>query len=136
MDLTERDFNREITYKGIRSSGAGGQHVNKVSTKIELRFSVKNSFLLSDEEKERIHEKLSAYVNIEGELVITCQESRSQLKNKEIAYRKFIVLLTSALKQQKKRVKTKPSRSVREKRIQMKKMHAEKKERRKPNQSW
>lgn len=136
MDLTERDFDREITYKGIRSSGAGGQHVNKVSTKIELRFSVKNSFLLSDEEKERIHEKLSAYVNIEGELVITCQESRSQLKNKEIAYRKFIVLLTSALKQQKKRVKTKPSRSVREKRIQMKKMHAEKKERRKPNQSW
>ena len=102
---------KELHFKAIRSSGAGGQHVNKVSSKIELTFDVINSQNLSLEQKESLQNKLSNRINKEGILILFCDESRSQHKNKELAIKRFIELITDALKRQKIRRATKPSRS-------------------------
>jgi ribosome-associated protein len=75
----------ELTYKAVRSSGAGGQNVNKVSSKVILTFHLENSNAFSEEEKELIVSKLTKKLTQEGVLILTCEEDRSQLKNKEIA---------------------------------------------------
>ena len=129
--LNNRDFVPELNFSASRSSGPGGQHVNKVSTKVELRFDVMNSSLLTPEEKELILEKLSNRINQEGELVLVSQRSRSQLKNKEKVVEKFYEFLTKALTPQKKRKPTKPSPAMKEKRLEEKRAQAEKKDRRK-----
>lgn len=118
---------QELNFKAVRSSGAGGQHVNKVSTKVELTFDVANSDSLSFEEKERIYRKLGHKLTKENALQLQCDESRSQHKNKELAIKRFIDTLESALKVRKKRRKTKPSRSSIEKRLTKKKKNAVKK---------
>ncbi|MGC9343858.1 MAG: alternative ribosome rescue aminoacyl-tRNA hydrolase ArfB, partial [Bacteroidales bacterium] len=105
-----QDLNPEIEYSFSRSSGPGGQNVNKVSTKAELRFHVNNSVLLNENQKKKIASKLSNRINTNGELVLTSDETRSQLKNKEIVTAKFYELLEEALKKKKKRIPTKPSR--------------------------
>jgi len=121
----------ELKYQAVRSSGAGGQHVNKVSSKIELRFDVIHSFALSEEEKEIIVSKLQSKLNKDSEIIITCQESRSQHKNKEIANKKLLDLLKNALIKPKKRKKTKPSKQSIKKRLEKKAKNALKKENRK-----
>ncbi len=130
MDLQNRDFTKEIEIKASRSSGKGGQNVNKVSTKIELVFDVNNSELLSDEEKSVVQQKLSNRISKEGKLILQSQESRSQLINKEIAIKKLYELLEAALKKEKPRKATKPSKAKKEQRLQVKKVISEKKQNR------
>ncbi|MCA1744355.1 MAG: aminoacyl-tRNA hydrolase [Bacteroidales bacterium] len=123
----EKDFYSEMIFSASRSSGAGGQNVNKVSSRIELRFSLVHSQLLTDEEKLLIQKKLSNRINSEGELILTAQDHRSQVKNKALAIEKFFQLLAMALKQPKKRVATRPTKASRIKRLESKRMHAQKK---------
>lgn len=125
---------QELQFKAVRSSGAGGQHVNKVSTKIELFFALDNSNALTETEKERISLKLAHRLTKENMLLLQCDESRSQHKNKDLAIKRFLEVLENALIVPKKRRKTKPSRGAIEKRLQNKKKAAQKKVNRgKPN---
>lgn len=117
----------ELQFKAIRSSGAGGQHVNKVSTKIELIFDVYNSKSLDDTEKEKVYLKLKNRLTKDSILLLQCDESRSQFKNKELAIRRFLKLFENALKEPKKRKATKPTKSAIEKRLKGKKQAAQKK---------
>jgi len=121
----------ELEIKAVRSSGPGGQHVNKVSTKVELRFNIQNSRILLNNEKFLINLKLSNRISAEGELIITDQSSRSQLKNKDFAISRFILLIEQALKQPKTRVATKPTKQSKRKRIDNKKKLSMKKQLRK-----
>lgn len=118
---------QELRFKAVRSSGAGGQHVNKVSTKMELAFDAFSSQDLSDIEKERIYLKLGNRLTKEKILLLQCDESRSQHKNKELAKQRLLDLLGKALAVPKKRKKTKPSRSAIEKRLKSKLKKAQKK---------
>ena len=130
-EIKSRRLDREIAFSSSRSSGPGGQNVNKVNTKIELRFHINNSNILSSEEKNLIHEKLKSRINNDGELILASQESRSQLNNKETVLFNFYLLLFKAFLKQKKRIKTEPSKASVKKRLDNKKQHSEKKGRRK-----
>ena len=107
--LRDRGLATECSFVASRSSGAGGQHVNKVATKIELAFHVMESLLLSDEEKELISAKLASKINQEGCLKVSSSESRSQAWNKEDAIKKLYELIEKSLIKPKPRKKTKPS---------------------------
>jgi len=125
---------RELLFKAVRSSGAGGQHVNKVATKVELSFDILNSEGLSETEKERLVEKLENRLTKDHILLLQGDTTRSQHRNKEIVITRFFKLLTDSLKVSKKRKPTKPSKSAIEKRLQNKQKNASKKEsRKKPN---
>lgn len=126
-----KDLSSEFEFSTSRSSGKGGQNVNKVSSKVELRFHVMNSALLSDEEKILITEKLMARINMDGYLKVVSQADRSQLANKKICMEKFYALIEKALTVAPKRRSTKPSRSSVETRLQDKKLQSEKKQNRK-----
>lgn len=102
---------KELNFKAIRSSGAGGQHVNKTSSKIELTFDLENSISLSDNEKELLKTKLSSKLTKENVLILFCEETRSQHKNKELAIKRFLSLIKTNLIRPKKRRPTKPSKS-------------------------
>ncbi len=129
--LIHRNFETELQFSFSRSSGAGGQHVNKVSTKIRLVFDVEHSNLLSEREKAIIIEKLKTRINTNGELVLECQSTRSQFKNKQIAIEKFYSLLALALTPKKKRKATKPTKASKERRLGVKRIKSEKKTNRK-----
>ncbi|MEI7725456.1 MAG: alternative ribosome rescue aminoacyl-tRNA hydrolase ArfB [Bacteroidota bacterium] len=129
--MKDRDFTGELHFSASRSSGPGGQHVNKVSTKMELRFHVLSSVLLSEDEKALIAEKLASRINAAGELLLVSQSERSQLQNKEKVTEKFYLLLTRALTPRKKRKATRPSKASKEERLELKRQQSEKKERRK-----
>lgn len=128
--LNTQQLLAEVSYKTSRSGGAGGQHVNKVSSKVELAFDVANSQALTDEQKAMISVKLAARINAEGLLKITEEGDRSQLVNKENVQKKFINLLKEALKKPRKRKPTKPSAEAKAERLAGKKKRSEVKENR------
>ncbi|MFA9190471.1 alternative ribosome rescue aminoacyl-tRNA hydrolase ArfB [Flavobacterium sp. FZUC8N2.13] len=124
----------ELQYKAVRSSGAGGQNVNKVSSKVVLTFNLKNSQALSDEEKLLLETNLSSRLTADLVLILNCDEDRSQLKNKEIVTKRFLELIKKGLFVPKIRKVTKIPKSVIKKRIKDKKNISEiKQSRRKPN---
>lgn len=126
-----KDLSSEIEFIASRSSGPGGQNVNKVNSKVELRFSIFESKLLSSEEKETIFIKLYHHISNQGILSVTAQTERSQVRNKEIAIEKFYQWLAIALTPVKPRRKTRPTRASKEKRLEGKQAQAQKKENRK-----
>lgn len=124
----------ELKYKAVRSSGPGGQNVNKVSSKVILSFDVANSQGLNDEEKARLETKLASRLTSENILVLQSDEDRSQLKNKEIVTQRFLELIEKSLVIPKPRKKTKVPKSVVEKRLAHKKsMSTIKQSRKRPN---
>lgn len=123
-DLKERGMDNGFVFTATRSSGPGGQNVNKVNTRIELRFNISSSDLLSEDEKKMIFEKLSNRINNEGELIISSQSDRSQLMNKNNAVEKFYELVSKALTVKAKRKLTSPTASSRLKRIEKKKLRS------------
>lgn len=118
--MNKEQIVKELNFKAIRSSGAGGQNVNKVSSKIELTFDLEHSEALNDDEKTLLKSKLSSKLTTENILILTVEETRSQHKNKELAIKKFVSLIETNLKKSKKRTPTKPSKSVIKKRLETK----------------
>lgn len=125
------DFIPELQFQTARSSGPGGQNVNKVETKVQLKFDVNNSLILSEEEKLTLLQKASNKIDQEGVLQLSSQEKRSQIQNKELVVRKFYDLLRTAFHKKKIRKATKPSKGAIEDRLKSKKAQAEKKANRK-----
>jgi ribosome-associated protein len=124
----------EVSFKAVRSSGAGGQNVNKVASKVVLSFDLNQSKGLTDEEKVRLQHKIATKLTQDSLLIITSEEERSQFKNRAIAINKLIKCLDDGLKIPKARQKTKVPRSVNEKRLQAKKvMSVVKQNRKTPN---
>ena len=121
----------ELTFKAIRSSGSGGQHVNKVSSKVELHFNLKNSKVLSDNQKERLLASLKTRLTKDKILVLQCDESRSQHRNKVLVIQRFIELIKKGLKVPKKRRPTKVPKLAIKKRLQSKRIQSERKASRK-----
>ncbi len=131
MNFTKADLQKETTYKTSRSGGKGGQNVNKVSSKVELLFSVDNSLLFTDEEKQLLNEKLQARLNKDGLVQVICDEERSQYLNKEKAIERLTVLLTKALHKPKARKASRVSKAAKVARLAAKKITSAKKENRK-----
>lgn len=130
--LDEESILAELNFKAVRSSGSGGQHVNKVASKVELQFNIPTSTILSEEQKSQLLENLKSKISKEGTLTIQCGETRSQHKNKAIVINRFFGLLNDALKVEIERKPTKTPKHVKIKRLKKKRQHSEKKANRKP----
>ncbi|WP_452597782.1 alternative ribosome rescue aminoacyl-tRNA hydrolase ArfB [Pontimicrobium sp. MEBiC01747] len=122
---------QEFNFKAIRSSGSGGQHVNKVSSKVELSFSVIESTILNEFQKEIIIKKLAHRLTKDSVLILQCDEKRSQYNNKTIVIKRGIAILKAALIIPKKRIPTKIPKSVIKKRLKNKRIQSERKTNRK-----
>ena len=119
------DLSSEFIFQASRSSGPGGQNVNKVNSKIELRFNIQDSTFLAEDQKELLISKLSTKINTDGFVIVVSQRDRSQLVNKEDAIRKIYELLGKALRPVKRRKSTRPTRSSVEKRLTGKRIKAD-----------
>jgi ribosome-associated protein len=119
--LKARNPEREFVFLTSRSGGPGGQNVNKVSTKVELRFNLSSTLIFTEDEKQLIFKKLKNKINKEGELLLVSQVERTQLLNKEVVIEKFYDLVSRALTVQKERRSTKPTYSSKIKRLETKK---------------
>jgi ribosome-associated protein len=117
----------EIQFRFSRSGGPGGQHVNKASTRVELLFDVAGSRSLSDDQRQRIAQRLKRYLGSDGILRVVCDASRSQWQNRATALEKFVALLQTALARRKKRVATRPPTSASEQRSKEKQIRSRKK---------
>jgi len=117
----------EIEFQFSRSSGKGGQNVNKVETKVEIRFNIDRSKAFSEEEKEKIKEALASRINQEGDLIIRSEEERSQLQNKKIAVEKLNAIIGEVLKPKEERIPTKVPQASKAERLKEKKLISEKK---------
>ncbi len=117
----------ELQFTTSRSSGPGGQHANKVETRVQVRFNVEQSEILSEPEKETIRTAFAKKLTKEGELIVACEDKRSQLKNKEIALKKLDTLFEKAFEKPKKRKLTRPSKGANLERLKSKKIRSEKK---------
>lgn len=122
----------ELSFKAIRSSGAGGQHVNKTSSKVELTFNLNESNVFDEDQKSRLKSNLKSRLTKDQVLLLQCDDSRSQHKNKELVIHRFLEMIREALKVPKKRKRAKIPESVKLKRLAEKKQLAEKKANRKP----
>jgi len=121
----------ELRFRTSRSSGPGGQNVNKLESRVELVFDVAGSPSLTDDEKNILFTHLASRIDARGILHISSQKSRSQWENKQLVIEKLVSLLHGALKVRRKRVKTSPTHSSKERRVQSKKKHGQKKTMRK-----
>ena len=126
----------EIEVSVTRSSGAGGQHVNKTNSAVQLRFSISNSLVLSAYQKDKIRKKLTHRLVQKDEILIRCEEERDQKRNKETAYENLNKLINGSLIERKKRVATKPKRSSIQKRLNTKKTRGEIKKNRSEKIKW
>ncbi|MGH8887036.1 MAG: alternative ribosome rescue aminoacyl-tRNA hydrolase ArfB [Egibacteraceae bacterium] len=122
----------ELVFRFSRSSGPGGQHANTSDTRVELRFDVEGSQVLSEEQKARIRERLGNRVTADGVLVLTGDEHRSQTRNRDAVLARFTALLAEALQPQRPRKPTRRSRAAQQRRLEAKRQQAEKKARRRP----
>ncbi|HNW91107.1 MAG TPA: alternative ribosome rescue aminoacyl-tRNA hydrolase ArfB [Bacteroidales bacterium] len=128
MMIDTDELTKELKFRASRSSGKGGQNVNKVSTKVELIFDVAASLLFSEEDKQQILSKSGRHLKDDGSIHITCSEGRSQYLNKKRAVEKLMALIEKSLKQAKKRIPTGIPDAEKEKRISEKKIQSEKKQ--------
>jgi len=119
------DLSAEFQFLTSRSSGPGGQNVNKVNSKVELRFDIQNSSLLTDDQKNILLVKLATKITSEGILSVVSQRDRSQLSNKEDAIEKLYLLISKALKPVKPRKNTRPTKGSVERRLTTKRIKAE-----------
>lgn len=133
--LRVKSLLNEAHFSASRSSGSGGQNVNKVNTKVELRFNIPRSFVLSENEKKLLVQKLTSRLTKDGDLILTAQTERTQFKNKEQAINRFINLIHAALKPVPKRRATKPTKASRKRRVDEKKKQGQKKAGRNPT-NW
>ena len=129
------DIAKEFTYYAVRSSGKGGQNVNKTATKVEVYFAIADSILLNDDQKTILLSVLKDIIHADGNLRITCEEARSQAENKKKATQKMIALITKALTPKKKRVPTKKTKAANEKRLEEKRKQAVRKSTRRSSTS-
>ena len=127
MTFTKTNLQTNVHYKTSRSGGKGGQNVNKVSSKVELLFSISDSTLFTDDEKLLLNTKLQSRLNKDGFLQVVCDEERSQYLNKETALNKLNDILVKALHQPKKRKASKPSKAAKAARLDDKRRAALKK---------
>lgn len=123
---------KEVVIQTARSGGPGGQHVNKVETKVILKWNVVDSKVLNQEQRDQLQASLGKRLTNAGDLQIAVDSQRSQLKNKTIAFKKLDRLVKKAFEKQKERKATKPSKSAIKKRLKAKKLQGEKKALRKP----
>ncbi len=130
--LDEELLLTELSFKAIKSSGAGGQHVNKTASKVELTFNVETSTVLNEEQKELLLKNLQTRLSNQNVLILQCGESRSQHKNKALVIERFLEIIKQGLIVPKKRKKTVVPKAVKQKRLQNKKQLSEKKANRKP----
>lgn len=131
-NIRNRGLEKEMDFHAARSGGPGGQHANKVSSKVELRFDVDASELLVNDEKHRIQKYLAHKLTKNGEFVIESREARSQHRNKQLVIERFYAMVEWALKPRKQRKKTRPTKASVERRLNRKRKQAEKKQNRKP----
>lgn len=131
MSFNEAALVNEVCFKAVRSSGSGGQHVNKVSSKVELTFNLSQSLVFNEKQKEQLLHKLKHRLTKDGVLIIQCDESRSQHKNKALVIKRFLELIKASLIIPKKRIPTKIPKSVIRKRLKNKRKLSDKKANRK-----